>query len=267
MTNRIDDKFAELRAKRRAAFIAYVTAGDPDDAASVDVVCELARSGADFIELGVPYSDPLADGPVIQDAFSRVLARGFHISETFDMAREIRRRSQVPLLAMVSYSIIFRHGAEKFVDGCVDAGIDGAIVPDLTVEEGGAFLEYALTRDFKTVMLVAPTTEAGRERRIVAASTGFIYCVSVVGITGERKALPADVQDHIARLRKLTDKPICVGFGVSMPEHVRMLAGAADGIIVGSAIVRFIAEHSADRAKLLGELSRFVKDLTAPLRG
>jgi len=263
---RIDETFKALREQRRVAFIPYVTAGDPDADATVDVAVALHDSGADLVELGVPYSDPLADGPTIQDAFTRALSGGFRLADTFGVARRIRESTDVPLLAMVSYSLVYRYGCERFVTDAQASGIDGAIVPDLTVEDGTEFLDLAASRDFATVMLVAPTTEPDRERAIVERSTGFIYCISVVGITGARESLPPELSDHLARLRKLTDKPICVGFGVSRPEHVKMVARDADGVIVGSAIVKLIAQHASDRKKLVAELKRFVEELTGPLR-
>lgn len=263
--NRIDAKFAALKAAGRTAFIPYVTAGHPTDDTTVDIVLALEKSGADLIELGVPYSDPLADGPTIQDAFTGVLSRGFRIAETFDIARGIRAKSDVPLLAMVSYSIVYRYGCERFITEAQAAGIDGAIIPDLTVADGADVLALAAERDFATVMLVAPTTEPGRERAIVEKSTGFVYCISVVGITGARDELPAELADHVKRLRTLTDKPICVGFGVSKPEHVKTVAGVANGVIVGSAIVKLIAGHADDPKTLIEALRRFVTELTAPL--
>jgi tryptophan synthase alpha chain len=300
VTNRIDAKFAELRAKSRKAFIPYVSAGDPDLDTTVDIVLALEEAGADLVELGVPYSDPLADGPVIQDAFSRVLARGFRVADTWEIVRRIRLRSQLPLLTMVSYSLVYRYGAERYVSEALAAGVDGAVIPDLGVEEGKDFLDQAAASHFATVLLVAPTTDPVRERAIVQRSTGFLYCISVVGITGERATLPPQLRDHVERLKKLTTKPVCVGFGVSTPEHVKIVASVADGVIVGSAIVKLISSHSApkkgsrtlftsaykrpngqtephgkkridsfspaDRAKLLADLSRFVRELTAPLR-
>jgi len=264
--NRIDARFAELRQAGRVAFIPYITTGDPDLDTTVDVVCALEASGADLVELGVPYSDPLADGPTIQDAFTRVLATGFHVDDTFEVARRVRGKSDVPLLTMVSYSIVYRYGIKKFVTNAVAAGVDGAIIPDLSVADGKELLDFAAARDFKTVLLVAPTTEPEREADVIEHATGFVYCISVVGITGARDELPIELADHVARLKTLTDKPICVGFGVSKPTHVKTVAAIADGVIVGSAIVKLIAKHADDRAKMLAELSAFVTDLTAPLR-
>jgi tryptophan synthase alpha chain len=264
--NRIDAKFAELKAAKRKAFIPYVSAGDPDDDATVEIVLALEKSGADLVELGVPYSDPLADGPVIQDAFTRVLSRGFRVADTWKIVRRIREKSRVPLLTMVSYSLVYRYGVERYLDEAQSAGVDGAIIPDLTVAEGAGVLDLAAQRGFSTVLLVAPTTAPERERAIIERSTGFVYCVSVVGITGERASLPPELKAHVAHIKSLTTRPVCVGFGVSTPAHVKIVAEAADGVIVGSAIVKLIAKFSSDRKKLLAEVSRFVSELTAPLR-
>ncbi len=268
MPNRIDAKFAELRTAGKKAFIPYVTTGDPDADATVEAALALEKSGASLIELGVPYSDPLADGPVIQDAFTRVLSRGWRLADTFAVAKRIRERSQTPLLTMVSYSLVFRYGPERYLRDAMAAGIDGAIIPDIDVEGGESFLAEAAKRDFKTVLLVAPTTEPERERRIVELSTGFVYCISVVGITGARTELPPELSAHVARIKKLTTQPVCVGFGVSTPDHVKTVAAIADGVIVGSALVKIIAEHSggAARKKLGSDVSRFASELTAPLR-
>lgn len=264
--NRVDAKFAELRGKRRTAFIPYVTAGQPDADTTVEIVLALEGSGADLIELGFPYSDPLADGPTIQDAFTSVLSSGFRMRDAFEVARRVREQSEIPLLAMVSYSIVYRYGCERFITEAMAAGIDGAIIPDLTVEDGEEILDLAVSRDFATVQLVAPTTDPTRERAIIERSTGFVYCISLIGITGARDQLPKEFSDHVRRLKEETGKPVCVGFGVSKPEHVKLVAQIADGVIVGSAIVKLIAKHADDRAKLIDELKRFVTDLTAPLR-
>jgi tryptophan synthase alpha chain len=264
--NRIDERFRKLKSARRAAFIPYVTAGDPDADATVDIVLALERGGADLVELGVPYSDPLADGPTIQDAFTRTLSHGFRLEDTFRIAEAVRKRSSVPLLAMVSYSLVYRRGATRFIEEAARSGIDGAIIPDLTVEDGEDVLKTAAAHDFATVLLAAPTTDPERERAIVSRSTGFVYCISLVGITGERETLGPELRGHVARLKKLTTKPVCVGFGISRPEHVRTVAQIADGVIVGSALVRLIAKHSHDRKKLLSEVARFASELSAPLR-
>ncbi len=264
--NRIDEKFETLKAGGRTAFIPYVTAGHPDVDTTVEIVLALEVSGADLMELGFPYSDPLADGPTIQDAFTSVLSSGFRLADAFEVARRVREKSEIPLLAMVSYSIVYRYGCERFITEAIAAGLDGAIIPDLTVEDGEEILDLAAARDFATVQLVAPTTEPDRERAIVERSTGFVYCISLIGITGARDKLPREFSDHVKRLKRMTDRPVCVGFGVSKPEHVELVAEIADGVIVGSALVKLIAKHADDPEKLIAELSAFVTNLTAPLR-
>ena len=264
--NRIDAKFKKLRADGRTAFMPYVTAGDPDVEATAEIILALEKSGADLVELGIPYSDPLADGPTIQAAFTRVLERGFRVSDAFEIVKLVRERSDIPIAVMVSYSIVYRYGCERFVNDAIAAGADGAIIPDLTVSDCGELLDFAAGRDFATVLLVAPTTEAVREREIVERTTGFLYCISLVGVTGVRDSLPPELSAHVERLRTMTDKPICVGFGVSRPEHVRTVAQVADGVIVGSAIVSKVAEHPDDRDKLIKTVSGFASELTASLR-
>jgi tryptophan synthase alpha chain len=234
--NPIDALFHKLRAEGRKAFIPFVTAGDPDLRTTARLIGELARRGASIVEVGFPYSDPIADGSVIQASYTRALERGVRVDDIFAMARE--RNVAAPLVAMVSYSLVHHRGPERFVAQAQSAGFSGAIVPDLPVDEAAALAEVAGRSDFKLVLLVTPTTPRDRARRIAALSTGFLYCVSVVGITGERRALPPELLDQLRWLRTQTELPLCVGFGISQPEHVRGLREAADGIIVGSALVR-----------------------------
>jgi tryptophan synthase alpha chain len=236
--NAIDALFQKLRADRRKAFIAFITAGDPDLDATVKLAHEVARRGASLIEIGFPYSDPIADGAVIQASYTRALDKGLRIDQIFAMLRRLAdhepfKGGVVPLAGMVSYSLVHHRGPEKFI-----AQAQEAIVPDLPVEEADELAKLAAARDFKLIQLVTPTTPRDRATRIAKASTGFLYCVSVVGITGERSQLPPELLDHLRWLRTQTELPLCVGFGVSRPEHVRMLRPDADGVIVGSALVR-----------------------------
>jgi tryptophan synthase alpha chain len=245
--NPIDALFQRLRAAGRKAFIPFVTAGDPDPDGSVLVAKTLAAHGADLIEIGFPYSDPIADGPVIQASYTRALGRGLKLDDVFDCASrivsltEVKKR-KIPLAGMTSYSLIHRRGPEAFLRQAAEAGLSGVIVPDLPLEESEALAELAAARDFKLVQLVTPTTPRDRAAVIARRSTGFLYCVSVAGITGERDRLPPELLDQLAWLRTQTDLPLCVGFGVSRPEHVRTLREAADGVIVGSALVRKVEE-------------------------
>jgi tryptophan synthase alpha chain len=240
--NAIDRVFEGLRAKNRRAFMPFITAGDPDLNATTALIQGLTRAGASLIEVGFPYSDPIADGPTIQASYTRALAKHLSLDAILRHFREkhgtMTNGQAVPLVAMVSYAIIMRRGLERFLDDAQSAGFSGAIVPDLPLEESQHLASLARDRDFKLIFLVTPTTPLDRARRIAETSTGFLYYVSVTGITGERKELPPALQSQLAALRDATKIPICVGFGISRPEHVRALRDQADGIIVGSALVR-----------------------------
>ena len=241
--NAIDALFERLRTQKRKAFIPFITAGDPDLGTAVKLMHEVARRGASLIEIGFPYSDPIADGAVVQASYTRALDKGLKIDQIFTALRGVAQQApfkggEVPLAAMVSYSLVHHRGPEKFITQALEAGLCGAIVPDLPIEEAQDLTKLATARNFKLIQLVTPTTPRDRATRIAQASTGFLYCVSVVGITGERRQLPPELLDHLRWLRTQTELPLCVGFGVSTPEHVRMLKAAADGVIVGSALVR-----------------------------
>jgi tryptophan synthase alpha chain len=235
--NRIDDALARLKANGRKAFIPFVTAGDPDLKTTGRLVRELASRGSSLIEIGFPYSDPIADGAVIQASYNRALTAGLQISQIFTAARQWAECG-VPLVGMVSYSLVHRRGPERFLDEAKAAGFSGLIVPDLPAEEADTLAPLAAARDVKLILLVTPTTPKERANRIAKLSTGFLYCVSVTGITGERDRLPQELLVQLAWLREQTSLPLCVGFGISKPEHVKMLREAADGVIVGSAFVR-----------------------------
>jgi tryptophan synthase alpha chain len=266
--NPIDDLFRQLRSQRRKAFIPFLTAGDPDVAATVRLARRLAVSGADLLEIGFPYSDPIADGPVIQASYTRALAHGLRLDDVFACARQIVDAPEfaggrVPLAAMVSYSLIQRRGAEAFLRQAAGAGFSGAIVPDLPMEESDSLARLATARDFKLIQLVTPATPRDRAVAIARLSTGFLYCVSVTGITGERDRLPAELLDQLAWLRRQTELPLCVGFGISRPEHVRTLREVADGVIVGSAIVRHLepaGRSLEETATAVGDLARSLTD-------
>jgi tryptophan synthase alpha chain len=263
--NPIDSVFQHLRAQGRKAFIPFVTAGDPDVGATARLLREFEAGGASLIEVGFPYSDPIADGAVIQASYSRALDRGLHIDDVFACARDYvrvghERRREAPLVAMVSYSLVYRRGAERFLDQARAAGFSGAIVPDLPADEAQKLAGLAADRDFKLIQLVTPTTPRERAVQIARLSTGFLYCVSVTGITGERDRLPDELLDQLRWLRQQTELPLCVGFGISKPEHVRMLREAADGVIVGSAFVRRLEQVGSrpveDVIREIGVLAR-----------
>jgi tryptophan synthase alpha chain len=263
--NPIDAVFRDLRARGAKAFIPFLPAGDPDIATTTVLARSVIESGAHLLELGFPYSDPIADGPVIQAAYTRALDRGVHLDDVFRCARAIADASPgVPLVAMTSFSLIHRSGLERFVRRAIEAGFSGAIVPDLPVEEAGPLAELCARVDFKLVLLVTPTTTPERARRIVRTSTGFVYCVSITGITGERSALPAQLHEQLRWLHGETPLPLCVGFGVSRPEHVRLLRDHADGVIVGSAFVRQL-EAPGTPQELAGRVGELTRTLVAAL--
>lgn len=260
--NPIDQLFTRLKAERKKAFIPFLTAGDPDLETTLHLMREAARRGASLIEVGFPYSDPIADGSVIQASYTRALSKGLSLDAIFAALRSFQEN--VPIVAMVSYSLVHHRGLERFILDAKAAGLSGAIVPDLPVDEAGELAELAKTHDFKLVLLVTPTTPRDRAQKIAALSTGFLYCVSVVGITGERSQLPPDLIEQLRWLRTQTPLPLCVGFGISKPEHVRTLREAADGVIVGSALVRNL-EAKKPTAALVQEVGALVESLSSAL--
>ena len=248
--SRIDHLFADLRQPGRKAFMPFVTAGDPDLAFTADVIRELDRRGCTMCEVGIPYSDPIADGPVIQASYTRALAKKIKLHGNLSTCSAASRSEvKMPLVTMVSYAIVHRYGLKKYVADAQAAGVAGAIVPDLLVEEAGELAAICQAADFSLIQLVTPTTPRERAVRIARASTGFLYYVSVTGITGERTELPPSLVENVGWLRTQTDLPICIGFGISQPEHVKLLAPVADGLIVGSAIVRRVAEAATQAAR------------------
>jgi tryptophan synthase alpha chain len=234
--------FAALAKDGRKALAPFVTAGDPDLDTTLAVLEALDRAGAAICELGVPYSDPIADGPVIQASYTRALAAGFTLEKFFAMVRKATGRVSMPILAMVSYSIIYRRGIDRFVDDAAAAGLVGLVVPDLPLEESDVLDATCKGANLALVRLVTPTTPPERAAEIAKRSTGFLYCVSVAGVTGARTELPAGLVERVTWLRTKTDVPVLVGFGVSTPEQVKLLSSVADGAIVGSALVRRVGE-------------------------
>lgn len=231
--------FAASRAARRLQLMPFVPAGYPSLDATQAVLAALGADPAGgIIEVGIPFSDPIADGPVIQAAFAHALDHGVTLTQVLAAVREVRPRVAVPLVAMVSFSVAYRRGVERFAADLRAAGFDGLILPDLPPPEAAPFVATVRAAGLDTALLCAPTTPPARRATIAELSSGFVYCLSVSGITGERTALPPDLTDNLASLRSLTEKPLCVGFGLSTPEHLRALEGHADGGIVGSALVR-----------------------------
>ena len=264
--SRLDATFAALRARRERALVAYFTAGDPSLALTRKLVVEAARRGADVIELGIPFSDPLADGPVIQRATQRALAAGATLPRVLELVREMRGEVSAPLVFLTYYNPILAFGLKAFCRTSVEAGIDGVIVADLPPEESGPLRAESLPAGLDLIHLVAPTSTSERMRKIARASEGFIYLVSLTGVTGERTALAPELAQQLRALRAVTTKPVCVGFGIGTPEQAALVGHAADGVIVGSAIVRLVEQHAASR-ELLSRVGDFIAGLKAPLRG
>ncbi len=263
-TTRICSLFAHGRDQNRKAFIAYLTAGDPTPDHTVELVLALERGGADLVELGVPFSDPIADGPVIQRASERALRVGTNLPRLLKIVREIRRTSQIPLLLFSYLNPLLRYGFERLAHDAASAGVDGVLLTDLSVEEAADPVRQLRHSGLDTVFLAAPTSSERRLRLVAEHSSGFVYLVSRTGVTGEQQSISDSVQPLIARTRSLTKLPLAVGFGVSTPDQVRQVAALADGVVVGSALVKLIETHSA-APDLAYRLETFTSQLTNPL--
>jgi tryptophan synthase alpha chain len=260
--NRINQKFQDLKARKRKAFIAFITAGDPDLKTTEDLVKAFEGAGVDIIELGIPFSDPLADGPTIQASFYRALKKGTTVKKILGTVKRVRQKTSMPIALMSSYNPILRFGEEKFVKVCADAGVDGLIIPDLPPEEAGNLRKLAQRYDIATIFFVAPTSTDERIKSNTKASSGFIYYVSLTGVTGTQKAVARSVVKHIEHIKRFTKKPVCAGFGISTPQQVKDIGRAADGVIVGSAIVKAIEQNKGSR-DLVEKVSRYVRSLCA----
>lgn len=261
---KLEAMFAANRAAGRKALAPFVTAGDPDADTTVAVLETLDQSGASLCELGVPYSDPIADGAVIQASYTRALEKGFTLAGLFDVAKRASAGCSMPILAMASYSLIFRRGIDRFVADAVAAGLAGFVVPDLPLEESDDLDAACRKAGLALVRLVTPTTPPERAEAIAKKSTGFLYCVSVAGVTGARTDLPPGLIERVTWLRTKTDVPILVGFGISGPEQVKAVAAVADGVIVGSALVRRVAEAAGtSREQMLADVAAYTRDLAA----
>jgi tryptophan synthase alpha chain len=251
---RISRLFDRLRANGRAGLIGYITAGDPTPEATPGLVAALERGGCDLIELGVPFSDPIADGPVIQRAADRALRAGTTLRGVLEIARRIRERSEIPLLLFTYLNPVLRYGLDALARDAVACGIDGCLITDLSVEEAGPYVEAMRSHGLDTVFLAAPTSTRRRLELVSKYSTGFVYLVSRTGVTGERNTLSDSVAPLAELMRVITDLPLAVGFGISKPEHVRAVGSIADAVVVGSAIVRAV-EQNASLEQLARELS------------
>jgi tryptophan synthase alpha chain len=263
--SRLDAAFSRLRTAGERALVAYFMGGDPSLEVTGRLVREAARQGADVVELGAPFSDPLADGPVVQRAGARALAGGTSLVRVLEAVADLRRDVSVPMVLMTYYNPLLAFGLQAFAETAAKAGLDGVLVPDLPIEEADPLRTQTDAAGVDLAQFVAPTTTGPRLGRIARQSRGFIYLVSLTGVTGERRELPPGLAGQIRALRRVTTKPVCVGFGISTPEQVGMVGDLADGVIVGSAIVRCVEEH-AGSPSLVSEVGRFIAALKAPLR-
>jgi len=260
--SRIAQRFDDLRARREGALIVFTVAGDPTPEISGQLLLEIADGGADVIELGIPFSDPLADGPAIQAASQRALAQNMTPSQVLAMSAQLRSRRDLPIVLMTCYNPICQFGLARFAEQGAKAGVDGVIVTDLPPEEADEWVQAARHRGIDTVFLLAPNSPMSRVKKAVDLATGFVYCVSRMGVTGARAELPGDLRSFVTRVRGETAKPIAVGFGISRPEHVAEVCQVADGAVVGSALVSLIARERSS-AGLLSAARGFVGDLKA----
>jgi tryptophan synthase alpha chain len=263
--SRLDATFEALRARGERALIAFFTAGDPSLETTAKLVIEAERRGADVIELGIPFSDPVADGPVIQRAGQRALVAGASLRRVLELMRTLRSEVRAPIVLMTYYNPVLSFGLPAFAETAGKVGVDGVIVVDLPPEEAAELRAETDAAGVDMVYLVAPTSTADRVRLIARQTRGFVYLVSLTGVTGERASLPPDLEAQVRALRLVTTKPICVGFGIGRPEHAAAVGRLADGVIVGSAIVR-VVEERAGSPSLVTDVGDFIASLKAPLR-
>lgn len=264
-TSLITDCLDKLRGSGRKALIVFITAGDPDLEGTVRITKCLAESGADIIELGVPFSDPVADGPVIQQSSARALSAGTTLTGVLAAVKEIRKDCAVPLVLMGYYNQVYKYGVSRFARDAAAAGVNGIIIPDLPHEESGPLREAASDAGMALIPLVAPTTNEKRLQKILADARGFVYCVSVTGVTGARKNIAADLDALTGKVRRFTSLPLAVGFGIAGPEQAARVAQYCDAVIVGSAVVKIIDSYG-DTASALPKVGHFVSEIKAALK-
>lgn len=260
--SRISRRFSELRQRGEKALVPFIAGGDPGILATDPLILELEAAGADVVEVGVPFSDPLADGKSNQAAYYRALKRGVKVRDVLDAVARVRENSEIPIVLMSYYNPALHFGLEKFASAAKEAGVDGLIMTDLTPEESGPWISAARSVDLDTIFLLAPTSTDARIECAAELSTGFIYCVSRTGITGAQASVSPELGDLVGKIRKVTDKPIVVGFGISNRQHVETVCKVADGAVVGSALVDFInSKHRHD--DFFPQVREFVSDLKA----
>jgi tryptophan synthase alpha chain len=257
--SRIGKTFKELKNKGRKAFIPYIMAGDPSLDKTKEVVLLFEECGADIVELGVPFSDPLADGPTIQRASERALKNGVTLRKAISLVKDIRQMTQIPIVLMTYFNPVFKYGVENFIKDAKIAGVDGVIIPDLPPDEAEDFIKLSREAALDTIFLLAPTSTEDRIKKVIKASKGFIYYISVTGITGTTLLLDGSMEVLISKIKRYTDKPVAVGFGVSTPEEASAVARVSDGVIVGSAIVKKLYESPDELRRYILSLREAIK--------
>jgi len=265
MTQRMDARFAALKAENRPAFVTFVMAGDPDPETAQQVVDGLPGAGADVIEIGMPFSDPMADGPAIQAAGQRALEAGQDMVKTLTLVKNFRKKDDAtPIVLMGYYNPIYIYGVDKFIDDALDAGVDGFIIVDLPPEEDEEFCLPAIAKDLNFIRLAAPTTDDARLPKVLSNTSGFVYYVSMTGVTGSALSNPTDVAEQVKRIKAHTDLPVCVGFGIKTADDAKRIGADADGVVVGSALVQAI-EKSLENGKATGTTATKVHQLVADI--
>ncbi|HOP24557.1 MAG TPA: tryptophan synthase subunit alpha [Defluviitoga sp.] len=245
----------------KKALITYITAGDPDLETTKDIILELNKAGVDIIEIGIPFSDPLADGPVIQEASQRAIKKGITLSKIFNTLESIKGRINTPLVLMGYYNSILSYGSDKFIEDCKLAGVSGVIIPDLPFDEEPEFYEELKENDIDGILLVAPNTSEERLKELSKHATGFLYCVSLMGVTGDSRGPVEYINEYVQKIRKYVDIPIAIGFGIDTPEKVKHIINYVDGIIVGSALIKIIDQNKENKIKMFNEIHTFVQNL------
>lgn len=259
--------FSELTELKRAALIPFFVIGDPDFDTSLAIVKTAIDAGADILELGIPFSDPIADGPTIQKADIRAITSGMNVQKALEFVRLLRDYKDIPIGLLMYYNLIYQYGAQKFFNDFHQAGTNSVLVADLNIDDADEITTSALSAGLETVFMVTPNTNPERMKLIASKTTGFIYTVSLLGVTGSREKLSDTIEGMVGKLKKLTNVPICVGFGISKPQHAAAIASAgADGVIIGSKIVKLIEDNLGTRKKILSEISSFISEVKNALK-
>jgi len=264
--NRIESKFGELKKEGRTALITFITAGDPDLDTTFELVLEMEKKGADVVELGVPFSDPLADGTTIQRASQRALDNKIKLKDILNLVYKLRKKTQIPIVLMSYLNPVYKYGLEEFATACRRMGVDGVIIPDLVPEESQKWLAAARLNGLSTIFLAAPTSPLERIKKIAKKSTGFLYYISLTGVTGARDKLNSNIIEALKAIKRITNKPVACGFGISNPQQAQKVSRYSDGVIVGSAIIDLI-ERSTNRKSILRNVGNFVASLHQKMVG